>query len=82
MGPWEIWMEFRHVILKQTLVIDGWGHLLWNCPNIYVTGLHWRSLNIGSGNGFVPSGNKPLPEPMLNQISVAIWCHYATMSYL
>ena len=21
--------------------------------------------NIGSGNGLVPSGNKPLPEPML-----------------
>ena len=26
--------------------------------------------NIGSGNGLVPSGNKPLPEPMLTQI-----CH-------
>ena len=22
-----------------------------------------------------PSGNKPLPEPMLTQIYVAIWCH-------
>ena len=22
-------------------------------------------VNIGSGNGLVPSGNKPLPEPML-----------------
>ena len=28
--------------------------------------------NIGSGNGLVPSGNKPLPEPMLTQIYVAI----------
>ena len=26
---------------------------------------------IGSGNGLVPSGNKPLPEPMLNQIYIA-----------
>ena len=26
----------------------------------------------GSGNGLVPSGNKPLPEPMLTQISFAI----------
>ena len=23
--------------------------------------------NTGSGNGLVPSGNKPLPEPMLNR---------------
>ena len=28
-----------------------------------------QSWNIGSGNGLVPSGNKPLPEPMLTQIS-------------
>ena len=26
------------------------------------------SYNIGSGNGLVPSGNKPLPEPMLIKI--------------
>ena len=35
---------------------------------------HWTSLmisHIGSGNGLVLSGNKPLPEPMLTQISVA-----------
>ena len=28
-------------------------------------------VNIGSGNGLVPSGNKPLPEPMLTQTSAA-----------
>ena len=27
-------------------------------------------VNIGSGNGLVQTGNKPLPEPMLTQISV------------
>ena len=32
-------------------------------------------VNIGSGNGLVPSGNKPLPEPMLTQIYVAKWRH-------
>ena len=37
---------------------------------------HWSLLkvsqvNIGSGNGLVPSGNKPLPEPKLMQI-----CHH------
>ena len=31
------------------------------------------TLNIASGYGLVPSGNKPLPEPMLSQIYVAIW---------
>ena len=31
--------------------------------------------NIGSGDGLVPSGSKPLPEPMLNLIYVAIWYH-------
>ena len=30
-----------------------------------------ESTVIGSGNGLVPSGNKPLPEPMVTQISVA-----------
>ena len=32
-------------------------------------------VNFGSGNGLVPSGNKPLPEAMLTQIYVAIWRH-------
>ena len=44
---------------------DWWlRHLLWNCPSMNVTGLHRWSVNIGSGNGLVQSGNKPLPEPM------------------
>ena len=37
--------------------------------------LRWMSqdltddqVNVGSGNGLVPSGNKPLPEPVLTQI--------------
>ena len=32
-------------------------------------------VNIGSGNSLVPSGNKPLPKPMLTQIYVVIWGH-------
>ena len=31
-----------------------------------------KSVNIGSGNDLVPSGNKSLPEPMLTQIYVVI----------
>ena len=30
---------------------------------------------IGSGNGLVPDGTKPLPEPMFTQIYVAIYLH-------
>ena len=33
--------------------------------------------SIGSGNGLVPSDNKPLPEPVLTKISNAIWYHHA-----
>ena len=36
---------------------------------------HWRWVNMGSGNGLVPSGDKPLPEPMLTQKYVALWHH-------
>ena len=28
----------------------------------------------------VPSGTKPLPEPMLTQVYIAIWRHLARMS--
>ena len=36
----------------------------------------WMSvylINLGSGNDLMPSSNKPLPEPMMTQISVGIW---------
>ena len=37
----------------------------------------WWSVNIDSGNGLVPSGNKPLPEPMLTQIC----CHMVSLGH-
>ena len=46
---------------------------------------HWTLLmrdQHGSDNGLVPSGNKPLPEPMLTQIYVAIWRHYNDLTSL
>ena len=42
-----------------------------------VTGLNWGSVNIGSGNGLVLSGSKPLPELMLTQMSIAMWPQWA-----
>ena len=35
--------------------------------------------NIGSVNGSVPSGNKPLREATLTKTFDAIWCHEATI---
>ena len=74
-GPGKFEWKFRYVIFKQILVIGDRGisceiALIWMS-----LGLHWSSVNIGSGNGLVPSGNKPLPEPMLTHIFVAIWRH-------
>ena len=41
-------------------------HLLWNCAQLSATERYWYEVNIGSGNGLVPSGNK---------LCVAIWHH-------
>ena len=58
------------------------GKYQWNLSHVILNQILVidGQVNIGSGNGLVPSGNKPLPEPMLTQISVAMWHHYATMS--
>ena len=34
---------------------------------------HWWQVNIRSGDGFLPPGNKPLSEPLLTHICVTIW---------
>ena len=44
------------------------------------TGSYWWWINVGSGNGLVPLGNKPLPEPMLTQIFVTTSHHLDTVS--
>ena len=46
-----------------------------NYPQMNATRSDWRSVNFGSGEGLVPSGNKPLPEQMFTQIYVAIRRH-------
>ena len=71
LAPGKLEWNFRHVVSK--IFSDWWlRYLLWNCPTMNVTGHRW-SVNIGSGNGLVLSGNKPLPEPVLTKISVTIW---------
>ena len=45
--------------------------------------LRWLALGITDGKSklvLVPSGNKPLSEPIVTQIYIAIQRHYATVS--
>ena len=52
---------------------NGWLiYYFWYCPQVIVSGSHRQSVNIGSGDGLVPSGNKQLSESMLTQIYVAM----------
>ena len=80
LAPGRFEWNFKQVIFK--LIFSGWWlrYSLWNYPQVILIGTYWWQVNIGSGNGLVPSGNKPLPEPMLTQIYVAQWHHQATMS--
>ena len=65
-------------ILAQVMAccLTAPSHYLANADflsTVRPSGIHLMALT--SGNGLVPSGIKPLPEPMLTQISVAIWRH-------
>ena len=46
------------------------------CTLVNTTGPHRWEVNIVSGNGLVPPGTKPLPDPMLNQIYGATRPHW------
>ena len=54
------------VIFKHIWRIDIFSFSLWNCLQVNATRPHWWLVNIGSGNGLVPSGTKPLPELMFD----------------
>ena len=64
--------KIKLVDFKATSMTYIWS---FSCEIVNVTRPRWWLVNIISGNGLVPSGNKPLPEPMLTQIYVAIWRH-------
>ena len=51
----------------------------WNSIDIRCYGYNWQWFSMGSGNSLVPSGSKPLPEPMLSKIYDVI-CQQATTS--
>ena len=69
--------QLTHWLLKDVEVIlrifQTWymnwyrEHFLSKQSLVSATGPYWWAVSIGSGNGLVPSGNKPLPDPMLTQ---------------
>ena len=64
----------RHgvAVFKHRLKVNE--HSLLNCSQVNATEHLGGYVNNGSGNGLVPSGNKPLPEPLSPQICFGIWC--------
>ena len=63
--------DSKNVIFNIVLLIG-----IFRPSQDYVLGWMPQDLtddNIGLGNGLVPSGNKPLPDPMLTQFLVALW---------
>ena len=63
-----IYLQWHKPVKKQTLITQLTAKLLWG--EYHRTPL-WE-VNIGSGNGLVMSGNKPLLGPMLTQICIAL----------
>ena len=49
--------------------------MLWNCSEVNDMQPDKWEIDIGSGNGLVSWGYKPLPEAMLNQFYVTTWHH-------
>ena len=72
-------------LIKNNFRLDTLTHWYWEHFFCLFMKLYWEKcqqswVNIGSGNGLAPSGNKPLTDSMLTQSYVTIWHHQATMS--
>ena len=70
------WLSNFQTDVKHT----HFERFLRNRPQVTATRPYWWLVNIISGNGFVPSGNKPSHEPMLIKFKVYIWHHQGPMS--
>ena len=60
-GPYGVLPSANASTVHKRNHIHQWVNSLWPRDAIYNINL----ANIGSGNGFLPNGTKPLPEPML-----------------
>ena len=76
LAPGRCGNVFKSVIISTHITDQFHEHLLWNSYQMNASEPLWKEVSIDSVNGLVPSGNKPLPEPLLTQIS--IWRHSAT----
>ena len=90
-----IWMHLTQWPLRDAAVMFEWlilklisrTYMYWafqmaceiTLTQVNATIPGWLLVDIGSDNGLMSSGNKPLPEPMLIQIRVAIWHREATI---
>ena len=75
--PLDIGLNFGISDFQANLGIRVWGI---PCEIAFRLMSLDRTNDKSSGNGLVPSGSKPLSEPMLSQFYVAIRRHEATMS--
>ena len=75
LAPGRCGGDLKNVILELILQIDILSNSCEITLKWMVLDLTDNQVNIGSGNGLVPDGTKPLPEPMFTQIYVAIYLH-------
>ena len=70
--PTHLLLRDGAVVLKVYLS-NSWYRKFWhslrNYSQVNATGGQWWEVKIGSGNGLVSSGNKPVPDPMLTQMT-------------
>ena len=84
---WQSHWPLGDVILIDNYILQAnvmdyvhW-HFLWICPLVNVTEHVLWYVNPGSGNGLVSSRNTFLSEPIMTQIDVTTWRHWAAMNY-
>ena len=68
----RMWLQIH--VLPNSGDLIPWAFPV-NCPQMNAASHLWW-INIGSGNDFVSSGNKQLPELILAQINTAVWHQY------
>ena len=69
-------LEDVAVILKVDFIVSLFRIAAWALAvKLFPRECHKTSIIISSGSGLMPSGSKPLPEPMSTQIHVAIRHH-------
>ena len=67
----EIEWKGKHQFSACLSLINSLAPERFEWLSVIITGLQWWLVNISLGNRLMPSGNKPLPEPMLTKI-----CHH------